>query len=273
MPLLSLKILPVRKLSNMSGENISLANLAELPEFSNGVKKNNEKELPVYDHLLELRARLLWSIGAIIFFAVLSSFYSNDILSILKRAGGLPEKLVYFSPYEGFLIYFKISLFFGAVFAIPVIFYQIWMFISPGLYEHEQKLILPFVFLSSLFFITGIIFSYFIGIPFITKILLKFGSEIKLSPKLGVDSYLDFILMISLVFGSIFEWPILICFLVKMRIVSIFTLIKKRKYAFLVSFIIAGVITPPDIISIFLLGFPIYLLYEAGILLAKFIKY
>ncbi|MFH1288226.1 MAG: twin-arginine translocase subunit TatC [bacterium] len=232
-------------------------------------KFSSKNPLSIYDHLLELRVRLLWSLGAIIFFAAISYFFSNDILGILKKAGDFPEKLVYFSPYEGFLIYLKISLFSGAVFASPIIFYQIWMFISPGLYEREQKLVLPFVFLSSLFFISGVIFSYFVGIPFILKTLLKFGSEIKISPKLGVDSYLTFILSISLIFGLIFEWPMLVYFLVKVRVVSIFTLIKKRKYAFLTSFIIAGIITPPDIISIFLLGFPIYLLYEIGILLVQ----
>jgi sec-independent protein translocase protein TatC len=241
-----------------------------MPLSSSTITKNSEKELPVYDHLLELRGRLLWVLGAIIFSAILLSYFSNNILGILKNAGGLSGKLVYFSPYEGFLIYFKISLFSGAVLASPVIFYHIWMFISPGLYEREKKLILPFVFLSSLFFISGIIFSFFIGIPFIIKFLLRFGSEIKLSPKLSVDSYLDFILSVSLAFGLIFEWPVMILFIVKMRIVSVFTLIKKRKYVFLTCFIIAGVITPPDIISLFLLGIPIYLLYEAGILLARF---
>lgn len=232
-------------------------------------KSENNKELPVYGHLLELRARLLWSLGVIILSSVISSFFSNEILEILKNAGGLTGKLVCFSPYEGFLIYFKISLFSGAVFASPVIFYHIWMFISPGLYESERKLVLPFVFLSSLFFISGIIFAFFTGIPFIIKLLLRFGSDIKLSPKLSVDSYLDFIISAGFTFGLLFEWPVMILFLVKMRIISVFTLINKRKYAFLTSFVIAGIITPPDIISIFLLGFPVYLLYEAGILLAR----
>lgn len=226
--------------------------------------------LSFYDHLLELRVRLLWSLSAIVFFAVISSFFSNDILGVLKTALNIPEKLVCFSPYEGFLIYLKISLFSGMVFASPVIFYQVWMFISPALYDREKRLALPFIFLSACFFMSGIIFSYFIGVPFILKFLLKFGSEIKLSPKLGVDSYLNFVLSIALVFGLVFEWPILVYFLVKMRVVSIFTLIKKRKYAFLASFIIAGIITPPDVFSLFLLGFPIYLLYEVGIVLARF---
>ncbi|MDD5773881.1 MAG: twin-arginine translocase subunit TatC [bacterium] len=240
-----------------------------MPLLSSKTENKNGKELPVYDHLLELRVRLLWSLGVIIFFAVLSSFFSNNILGIIKNAGGLPGKLVYFSPYEGFLIYFKISLFSGLVLASPVIFYHLWMFISPGLYEREKKFILPFVFLSSIFFISGVIFSFFTGIPFITKFLLKFGSDIRLSPKLSVDSYLDFILSTGLTFGLVFEWPILIFFLAKMKIISTFALIKKRKHALLVSFIIAGVITPPDIISLFSLGIPIYSLYEIGILLAR----
>lgn len=225
--------------------------------------------LSFYDHLLELRIRLLRSLCAIVFFAVISSFFSNDILGVLKTALCLPEKLVCFSPYEGFLVYLKILLFSGMVFASPVIFYQIWMFISPALYEREKRLALPFVFLSAGFFVSGIVFSYFIGIPFILKFLLKFGSEAGISPRLGVDSYLTFILSTSFIFGLIFEWPILIYFLVKTGIISIFTLIKKRKYAFLASFLIAGIITPPDIISLFLLGFPIYLLYEVGIVLAR----
>lgn len=229
--------------------------------------------LSFYDHLLELRIRLLWSLGAVVFFTVISSFFSNDILGVLKTVLCLPEKLVCFSPYEGFLVYLKISMFFGIILASPVIFYQIWMFISPALYEREKRFALPFVFLSAGFFISGIVFSYFVGIPFILKFLLKFGSEANISPKLGVDSYLTFILSTSFVFGLIFEWPILVYFLVKTGIISVFTLIRKRKYAFLASFIIAGIITPPDIISLFLLGFPIYLLYEMGIVLAKFLSH
>ncbi|MEW6087195.1 MAG: twin-arginine translocase subunit TatC [bacterium] len=273
MPLLSSKTDPNRKLFNVTEENTSPAELTELPEFSNGAGKQGENTFSVYEHLSELRNRLLWSLGAVIFFTAVSSFYSGDILGILKKAGGLPEKLVYFSPHEGFLIYFKISFFSGLVIASPLIFYEIWMFISPGLYENERKLILPFVFFSSLFFISGVIFSYVTGIPFLIKFLLKFGSEINLSPKLGVDDYLTFILSIGFAFGLIFEWPVFVYFLAEMGIISTFTLIRKRKYAVISVLLISALITPGDVLSMFIFAVPLYLLYETGILITKFVKF
>jgi len=154
----------------------------------------------------------------------------------------------------------------GVLLASPVIFWQIWKFVAPGLYKHEKKLLLPFSFLSSICFLGGAAFGYFVVFPPAFRFLLGYSADF-LSPMPAVNEYFSLSLRLLLAFGVIFEMPILMVFLAKIGIVDVAFLNKNRKYAILINFIIAAVLTPtPDIVNQMLMGVPLLVLYEVSVI-------
>jgi sec-independent protein translocase protein TatC len=150
--------------------------------------------------------------------------------------------------------------------ASPVIFWQVWKFVAPGLYKHEKKLLLPFSFLSSLCFLGGAAFGYFVVFPPAFRFLLGYSADF-LSPMPAVNEYFSLSLRLLLAFGAIFELPILMVFLARIGIVDVAFLNKNRKYAILINFIIAAVLTPtPDIVNQMLMGIPLLVLYEVSVI-------
>ena len=150
--------------------------------------------------------------------------------------------------------------------ASPVIFWQIWRFVAPGLYQHEKKVVLPFTFLSSICFLGGIAFGYFIVFPPAFRFLVGYSTDF-LSPMPAVTEYFSLALRLLIAFGVIFELPILMVFLAKIGIVDVAFLNKNRKYAILINFIIAAILTPtPDVVNQMLMGVPLLVLYEVSVL-------
>jgi sec-independent protein translocase protein TatC len=162
----------------------------------------------------------------------------------------------------------KVSFVASFIFALPVIFYQIWKFVSPGLLSKEKKYLIPFIVMSTTLFLAGSMFCFVIILPFAMTFLLGYKTG-TLTPMISVGSYIDFCLKFILAFGAIFELPLLIIFLTKFGIVSPRSLAKNRKYAILVSFVVAAILTPtPDAFNQVLMAVPIIILYEIGILLS-----
>lgn len=240
------------------------------------------------EHLSELRKRILISI-AVLFTAFLFIFnYSEELFNILvfplKSEIKLdvinpyihiihktPVSLVFLAPAEAFWMHMKVSFVASFIFALPIIFYQVWKFISPGLLANEKRYLIPFLLSSTALFLAGSLFCFVIVLPFAMTFLLgyKIGT---LTPMISVGSYIDFCLKFILAFGAIFELPLVIIFLTKFGIVSPRSLAKNRKYAILVSFIVAAVLTPtPDAFNQCLMAVPIIVLYEIGILLSMLI--
>jgi len=154
----------------------------------------------------------------------------------------------------------------GVLLASPVIFWQIWKFVAPGLYRHEKRLLLPFSFLSSICFLGGAAFGYFVVFPPAFRFLLGYSADF-LSPMPAVNEYFSLSLRLLIAFGVIFELPILMVFLAKMGIVDVPFLNKNRKYAILINFIIAAILTPtPDIVNQMLMGIPLLVLYEISVI-------
>jgi len=154
----------------------------------------------------------------------------------------------------------------GVLLASPVIFWQIWKFVAPGLYRHEKRLLLPFSFLSSICFLGGAAFGYFVVFPPAFRFLLGYSADF-LSPMPAVNEYFSLSLRLLIAFGVIFELPILMVFLAKMGIVDVPFLNKNRKYAILINFIIAAILTPtPDIVNQMLMGVPLLVLYEISVI-------
>lgn len=178
------------------------------------------------------------------------------------------SSLIFTNVPEAFFTYLKAALLAGVFFSSPFILYQIWAFVSPGLYEREKKYVLPYLFVSSFFFIGGATFCYFIVFPIIFRFFLSFGSEF-IRPLPAIREYLSFTIKLLLAFGLLFQWPPMILFLARMGVVSPNTLSQNRKYAILVIFVIAAILTPPDLVSQLLLAGPLLLLYEISIWLAR----
>ncbi len=162
----------------------------------------NEKVMPFLDHLEELRQRLLRCIFSIILFSFGSYFFAKQIMKILLRPYPKEEKLIFLAPTEGFITYIKISIFVGIIMSLPVIFYQLWKFVVPGLYKKERKYVPLIVLLSTLFFLTGALFCYFVIIPYGLNFLLGFSTD-QLEPNIQIKEYLKFVTIIVLLSNEI----------------------------------------------------------------------
>jgi len=228
----------------------------------------HEKVMPFLDHLEEFRQRLLKCIFAIMLFSVASYFFSKQIMKILLRPYPKEEKLIFLAPTEGFITYIKISVFVGIIISLPVIFYQLWKFVAPGLYKKERKYIPMIVFFSTLFFLTGALFCYFIIIPYGLNFLLGFSTD-QLEPNIQIKEYLKFVTLLIMVFGIIFELPLLSYFLTKMELITPEFMRSKRRYGIVAIFILAAVLTPPDIVTQLFLAGPLIILYEISIWVSK----
>ncbi len=178
------------------------------------------------------------------------------------------SSLVFTAVPEAFFTYFKAALLTGLVFSAPFILYQIWAFVSPGLYEREKRYVYPYILVSSFFFALGALFCYFIVFPTVFRFFLSFASP-EIRPLPSIREYLTFTIKLILAFGLLFQWPALIFFLARMGVVSGSFLSHNRKYAILLIFVAAAVLTPPDLVSQILLAGPLLAMYEGSIWIAK----
>ena len=223
------------------------------------------------DHLEELRRRLVYSIAAVAvgFFACwwkVESIYEvmqRPIMEVLK-ANGMAEKLVYLNPTEPFNLYLKIAALAGLFLTSPFVLYQVWMFISPGLYRNEKRYVVPFMVSTIALFMTGGYFGYKIVYPRALEFLIHFGRQFQ--PMITIGEYTSLFLSIILGMGLIFEMPILIFFLALMGIVSAGFMWKNFRYAILICFVIAAIVTPtPDILNMCIFAAPMIALYALSI--------
>ncbi len=231
-----------------------------------------KKKQTFTSHLEELRKRLIKSFIAVGVGFAISYIFKIRLFELLvaplKKILPNEGHLIYTGLPEAFFTYLKVSLLSGIMVASPVIIYQFWAFVAPGLYEKEKKTFLPIIFLSSVFFAGGAIFGYFIVFPLGFKFFLSFSSEsIKALP--SMKEYLGFSAKLLLAFGFCFELPLVLTALARIGIVSAEFLKKKRKYAVLLFFVGAAILTPPDVISQVMLALPLMVLYELSIIGAK----
>ncbi len=231
-----------------------------------------EIKLPFTAHLEELRRRLLICIIAIAVGSVVSFAFAKQLFYILAQplVKILPpdQPMIFTALTEAFFTYFKVALLSGFVLACPVVFYQLWKFIAPGLYEHEKRFVLPFVISATVFFLLGGLFAYFIVFPFGFKFFLGFSTEyLKLLPKMS--EYFSLILKLLFAFGIVFEMPVITFFLAKMGLVNGQMLASKRRYAIVIIFLVAAILTPPDVGTQLLMAGPLLVLYEISVWVAR----
>jgi sec-independent protein translocase protein TatC len=233
---------------------------------------DEEDKIPFTAHLEELRTRLIRCFVAVGIGFVASYAFKEKIFSLLTKplisVMNTGDKLIFTGLPEAFFTYLKVAFLSGLMISVPVIFYEFWMFVTPGLYKKERKLLFPIIILSSIFFLGGSLFGYFVVFPFGFRFFLGFTTEhIQALP--SMKEYLGFSSKLLLAFGLVFELPLVITFMARLGIVSVDFLKKNRKYALLIFFVGAAILTPPDVITQIMMALPLMLLYEISIVGAR----
>ena len=230
----------------------------------------DESRMSFMEHLGELRTRIMRSLLALLVGLVPALIFSQQIMDYLVRpVRETNRSLVFLSLTEAFWVQMKIGVIAGLFVASPLILWQVWQFIAPGLHRHEKKYAGPFVIVGSLLFIGGGAFSLKVVTPFAIQFLLSYERP-GLQAMISIGNYIDFLLKFTLAFGAVFELPLVITILARLGVVSPATLAKNRKYAILGAFIAGAVLTPtPDMFNQTLMAGPLILLYEVGIICAR----
>jgi sec-independent protein translocase protein TatC len=228
--------------------------------------------MPFTEHLEELRHRLIICFVAVGVGFVICYFFSKQLFEILMRPllQVMPpeESLIFTALPEAFFTYLKVALLAGIGLASPVIIYQFWRFIAPGLYHKERRALMPIVLFSTFFFVGGALFGYFVVFPFGFKFFIGFASDnIRAMP--SIREYLKFAAKLLFAFGFIFELPLFTFFLARLGLVNAELLRSKQKYAILVIFMLAAILTPPDVVTQVMMAGPLLILYELSIWIAK----
>jgi len=229
-----------------------------------------DKKLPLHEHLEELRSRLIKMVASVLLGTVICYFFSLQILEFLevpiqKTLKG--EPLRFFSLMEPFITHIKIAVYAGIFFSVPVLLYQVWMFVSPGLLEKERKYLFPFVLMGSLFFLFGAALCYIVVLPYGTEFFLNFDPTLRST--INIASYITFCIRLILAFGIVFQLPLILVLLSKIGFVTSVGLARKRKYAYVLIFVAGAILTPPDPFTQCLLALPLIAMYELSVLLTR----
>lgn len=232
-----------------------------------------ESALPFTVHLEELRWRLLRCVIAVTIGFAISYFYKEELFNLLMipliKAMNNHGKIIFTGLTEAFFTYLKVALISGIMLAFPYIAFEFWMFVTPGLYKHEKRILAPAIFLSAIFFIGGALFGYFAAFPFGFEFFLSFSNEnIQAFP--SMKEYMSLASFMLLAFGLVFETPLVITIMASLGLITADFLRKNRKYSVIIIFIIAAIITPgPDVMSQCIMAVPMLILYEISIIGAK----
>ena len=226
-------------------------------------------------HLVELRERLVRSLAAVLIVLLAILPWAAELYDLLAypMMRALPEgtKMIATGVVTPFLVPMKVAIVVAFLIALPYVLYQVWAFVAPGLYAHEKKLALPLVIVTYVLFLLGMAFCYFFVFGTVFQFVYKIAPKsISVAP--DIDNYLSFVLGMFLAFGVTFEVPVVVVLLVKFGVVSIEKLKEVRSYVIVGAFVVAAVVTPPDMVSQLLLALPMCLLYEVGILFARFVE-
>jgi sec-independent protein translocase protein TatC len=231
-----------------------------------------DEKRPFLAHLEELRKRLIICAMAIGIGFAISYIFSKQLFSflILPLTKVLPaeSRLIFTSLPEMFIAYIKVALIAGIILAIPIVFYELWMFLAPALYRREKGYVIPFVLFSSILFVAGSLFGYFIVFPYGFKFFISFATEdIQALP--SVKQYFSFAIRLLFAFGVVFEMPVVVFFMTKIGLITPDSMKKFRKFAILCSFILSAILTPPDVATQIMMALPLIVLYEISIIISQ----
>ena len=226
-------------------------------------------------HLVELRTRLVRAMVAVLVVLVLLFPWAKEIYAALAAPllKALPKgaTMIATDVTGTFLVPLKVTLMAAFLVALPYVLWQVWAFVAPGLYQHEKRLAVPVIVSSFLFFLTGMAFAYFVVFPIAFGFFATYAPD-GVTMMTDIDKYLSFVLSMFLAFGITFEVPVIVIVLVRMRVVTIAKLKAIRSYVIVGAFVVGAIFTPPDVVSQLLLAVPLWLLYELGMLMARFVE-
>jgi sec-independent protein translocase protein TatC len=232
--------------------------------------KRNPEEMTFLDHLEELRWRIIKSVIAIGVCSIPCGIFWKQIFDFLVvfplRFVDPRPRLIFTEPAEAVMMSLKIAAFGGLVTASPIVIYQLWKFVSPGLYKHEKSLVLPVVFSSTICFFGGVTFCYY-TLPYLVGFLSTYGAG-RMEAMFKVQSFMTFVILLMLAFGVVFEMPVVSFILSRAGVITPGFLIKQIRYAIVIIFIVAAVLTPPDVISQIIMALPLLVLYGISILVS-----
>lgn len=236
-------------------------------------KQDEGSEETFISHLVELRDRIIRAGISVIVVFVALVYWAPDIFHLLARPlmQNLPRdgKMIVTDVTGSFFVPMKVTMVVAFVIALPFVLYQIWAFIAPGLYQHEKKLVAPLVASSYTLFLCGMAFAYFVVFPTIFRVMAHYNAPLGAEMNTDIDNYLSFVLTMFIAFGVTFEVPIVVVLLVRMNLLTVKKLRDIRPYVIVGAFIVAAVVTPPDVFSQLILALPLIVLYEAGIIAAR----
>jgi sec-independent protein translocase protein TatC len=247
------------------------------------IKDIDDREMPLLDHLLELRNRLIWSIGALFIGFLVCYAFSEQIYQFLVHplqvayGNQTGRRMIYTGLTEAFFTYLKVAMWGGVMLGFPIIATQLWMFIAPGLYKHEKQAFLPFLFATPVLFFLGAALCYYFVFPLAFHFFLSFESgggngEMPIELEARVSEYLDLVMKMVFAFGLCFQLPVALTLMGRVGIIGSAGLIRNRRYAIVGVFVLAAIVTPPDVISQISLAVPILILYEISIIAVKMVE-
>ena len=227
-----------------------------------------DKEMTLGSHLVELRQRIIISCLAVLVCSLVSFAFSDQILAYFTQH---VEDLVFLSPPEAFITAIKISVFVGLMAALPVVISQFWLFILPALKRNERITFYIVIPASISLFYVGFAFGFYLVLPLAVRFLVEFARPV-LTPMFTLRHYVGFMLQLLIPFGLVFQLPLMTCLLVRLRIITADSLRRSRKYALVMIFIVAAILTPPDVVTQLMLALPILLLFEFSVVLAWLVR-
>lgn len=229
----------------------------------------NDARMPFTQHLEELRRRLFIALAGVGVGFLVCYYFADRLLTFLQKP--LSEKLIFLAPTEAFFVHLKVALYAGIFLSLPLTLYEIWMFVVPGLLEREKRYVLPFVIGSAAAFGVGGAFAYLLVLPYGLVFLLSFGTE-SIVPQIALGYYISFSFTLVFAFGLVFELPLVTVLLVQLGVITPEFLRRRRRYVIVLAFVLAALLTPPDVFTQTMLAGPLIVLYELSVLVARLME-
>ncbi|MEW9503268.1 twin-arginine translocase subunit TatC [Jeotgalibacillus marinus] len=230
----------------------------------------NEKGMSVHDHINEIRKRLIIVVVFFLFAIVIGFFLAEPLMKFLQSSDEVQQiTLNAFKVTDPVKIYFQITLFVAFIMTAPLILYQLWSFVSPGLHEKERRVTLSYIPVSAILFLLGLSFAYFILFPFVFRFMFNVSEKLEIVPVIGINEFFEFLFQMTIPFGFLFQLPVIMLFVTRLGIVTPMFLSKIRKYSYFVLFVVAAFVTPPELFSHLLVTVPLLALYEISLWIAK----